>query len=204
MASIGEIFGVVKLRGGQQFVRDFQGVTGRIKNEVGNVKTFLQSAFGGIVLADLNNAANELVTSQRKLQAAAKLTGVDFDNLQETSDETKAAFALTKKDSNELTVSLTKLTQKAGDVSKTSLAIRRLLDLGAAQGNNVEQTLLAIDQAILGIDDGTDKLFQKNPSVLYKEYADLIGTTAGKLTDQQKAQALLNAVMESGLKVQGE
>jgi len=70
-------------------------------------------------------------------------------------------------------------------------------------GLDAEQTLYAIKQAILGIDEGTDKLFQKNPSVLYDEFAKKIGTTAGKLTDQQKAQALLNALLDSGGKLTG-
>jgi hypothetical protein len=75
------------------------------------------------------------------------------------------------------------------------------LNVGAAQGMSAQQTLIAVHQAILGIDEGTDKLFQKNPSVIYKEFAAEIGTTAGKLTDQQKAQALVNEAMEASLKV---
>ena len=63
---------------------------------------------------------------------------------------------------------------------------------------------MAIKQALLGIDEGTDKLFQKNPSVIYNEFAKSIGTTAGKLTDQQKAQALLNAVLNDGGKLTGK
>ena len=57
---------------------------------------------------------------------------------------------------------------------------------------------------LLGIDEGTDRLFNRNPSALWKEYAASIGTTAGKLTDAQKQQALLSAALLEGAKVGGE
>ncbi|APF20309.1 hypothetical protein Calab_0715 [Caldithrix abyssi DSM 13497] len=154
-------------------------------------------------LGDLINAANDFEQSNMKLAATAKLTGADLDQLNITANKAKEAYKLNTIQANEMTIALTKLGQKAGDVSQTSAAMGRLLDLAAAQGLDAEQALTAINQAILGIDEGTDKLFQKNPSAIYAEYARQIGTTAGKLTDQQKAQALLNAVMEYGGKVQG-
>ena len=155
-------------------------------------------------IGQLVTAANEVENSNRKLESTSKLTGAALESLQETAAQTKDEFSLNTIVSNELTISLTKLTQKAGDVDKTASAIARLLDLGSAQGLTAQETLTAIQQAILGLDEGTDKLFQKNPSVIYAEFAQQIGTTAGRLTDQQKAQALLNAVLTDGLKVQGE
>ena len=152
----------------------------------------------------INAAANALETSQRKLNATSRLTGIEFGKLRSFSEDARKELGLSTKQANEFTIAVSKLTNKAGDVDKTGDAISRLLDLAAAQGLNAEEALVAIQQAILGIDEGTDKLFQKNPSVIYAEYAKQIGTTAGKLNDQQKAQALLNAVMTDGLKVQGE
>jgi len=147
---------------------------------------------------------NDLEKSNRKLEATSKLTGTSFEFLKDVTKDAQVSLGLTVKDSNELTIALTKLGQKAGDTTKTKDALKALLDLGAAQGLDVDQSIVAINQAILGIDEGTDKLFQKNPSQIYKEFADSIGTTAGKLTDQQKAQALLNETVEKGGRVQGE
>ncbi len=155
-------------------------------------------------LGQLTNAANDYDAAQRKLAATAKLTGANLDTLRAVSEQTKQTYSLNTIQANELTIALTKLGQKAGDTSQTAEAIGRLLDLAAAQGLNAQQALEAINQAILGIDEGTDKLFQKNPSQIYKEYAAQIGKTAGALTDQEKAQALLNAVLTDGAKVQGE
>lgn len=141
--------------------------------------------------------------SFRKLTAASKLTGNALGELEEVSNNVKESFSLSKTQANEFTIVVSKLTQKAGDFSKTQSAIAALLDIGAGQGLSAEQALTAINQALLGIDEGTDKLFQKNPSVIYDAYAKSIGTTAGKLDDQQKAQALLNEVLTVGNKLTG-
>lgn len=166
----------------------------------------LTAIVGGslLLVRELVQAAGEVEASQRKLLAASRLTGIGYGELATTAKQVREEYKLNTQQANELTIELSKLGQKAGDVSKTGDAIGRLLDLATAQGLSAEEALTAIHQAILGMDEGTDKLFQKNPSVLYEEYAAKIGTTAGKLTDQQKAQALLNGVMEYGARVQGE
>lgn len=181
-----------KIVSGFENVRDvFQGI------EYG-LKAFSESF--GKVFQDFREFEN----STRKLNAASKITGTSLDDLNKISSDTKEAFKLSKQQANEFTIVLSKLTQKAGDLTKTQGAIAALLDLGAGQGLSAEQSLVAINQALLGIDEGTDKLFQKNPSVIYAAYAKEIGTTAGMLTDQQKAQALLNEVLSVGGKLLGQ
>ena len=184
----------------------------RMRSTFDRVSAFAEKAFFTISsfkmlaqpLGRTVQVANQFENSNRKLDATSKLTGQSLDFLQNTAKTAKEQFSLNTVQANEFTIALSKLGQKAGDTEKTSEAISRLLDLAAAQGLNAEQALVAINQAILGIDEGTDKLFQKNPSAIYAEYAKQIGTTAGKLNDQQKAQALLNAVLQDGQKVQGE
>lgn len=142
--------------------------------------------------------------AQRKLEATAKLTGIEFEKLKTASNEVQNQYKLTSIQANEFTISLSKLGSKAGDISQTSDAIGKLLDLSAAQGLSAEEALLSIQQAIIGIDEGTDKLFQKNPSVIYKEYGKQIGISAAKMSDMQKAQALMNELLTQGSKVSGE
>src|SRR5690606_32386173 len=120
------------------------------------------------------------------------------------SQQAESQFKLTTMAANGFTIELSKLTAKAGDISQTSNALEAFLDIGAARGLTSAQTLQAVKQAILGIDEGTDKLFNANPSVLYAQFAKSIGTTAGKLTDAQKAQAILNAAIRDGALVRGE
>ncbi|MCC7132477.1 MAG: hypothetical protein IT352_07530 [Gemmatimonadales bacterium] len=144
---------------------------------------------------------DRLEASQRKLSGTAKITGVSLDALTALAARAKDQFKLSTVQSNDFAVELAKLATKAGDVGQAAPGLDAFLNIGAARGLTASQTLKAVQQAILGIDEGTDKLFNKNPSVLYQEYADKIGTTAGKLTDQEKAQALLNAALEDGSKV---
>jgi hypothetical protein len=150
------------------------------------------------------DTANEYDNAQRQLAATAKLTGTALSFLQSTSKSAQDQFQLSQISANSFTIELSKLASKAGDLGKTSAGLEAFLDIGAARGLTASETLAKVKQSILGIDEGTDALFNKNPSVLYAEWAKQIGTTAGKLTDQQKAQALLNAAMTDGAKVRGE
>jgi len=162
--------------------------------------------FAGMVagLGKAVDAANELNASTRKVEATAKITGVALDVLQSISAKGQSAFKLNATLANDFAVELAKLATKAGDVGKAAPGMEAFLDLGAARGLSAADTLKAVQQAILGIDEGTDKLFGKNPSVIYAEFAATIGTTAGKLTDQQKAMSILTEAMEDGGKVRGE
>src|SRR5688572_4626711 len=149
------------------------------------------------------DAAGEFEASLTKLKGTAKIAGVSFEYLEGLSQRAQDQFKLSATVANDLSSELVKLAGKAGDVGKASPALQSFLDIGAARGLTASQTLKAVQQAILGIDEGTDKLFGANPSVLYERFAESIGTTAGKLTDQQKAQAILTAATQDGLKVQG-
>lgn len=148
------------------------------------------------------DAVDRLDSSMIKLQGTAKITGVPLETLAGIAAKAKDQFKLSTVQSNDFAVELAKLATKAGDVGQASAGLEAFLNIGAARGLTAAETLKAVQQSILGIDEGTDKLFGKNPSVLYEEYADKIGTTAGKLDDQQKAQALLTAAVEDGAKVQ--
>lgn len=152
----------------------------------------------------ITDATDELRNSQERLRATAKITGTALEGLVATAGVGQKEFNLSASQANNLSIEMAKLAAKAGDISQATPALRAFLDLGAARGLDAEKTLLAVRQAILGIDEGTDKLFNANPSVLYKRYADAIGVSVGKLTDQQKAQAILNAAIEDGGKVQGQ
>lgn len=173
--------------------------------DMGQKLFFTIQGFGAVIgtLNGLSEATNKLEKAERRLEGAAKLTGQSHAEMLGHAASVKEEFKLTTVQANGFVESLTKLGAKAGDTSQTADAVGRLLNLAAARGYDAEQAMTAIDQAILGIDEGTDKLFGKNPSVIYAEYSKQIGISAGKMNDQQKAQALLNAVMEDGLKVQG-
>jgi hypothetical protein len=163
-------------------------------------------AFGKVIdfFRASTEAANRLDDANRRLAATAKIAGINLGFLQKTTQDASNAFKLSHATAAEFTIEVSKLTAKAGQIEKTGDALGAFLDLGAARGLDATRTLKAVQQSILGIDEGTDKLFGKNPSVLYKEFADSIGLLPGALTDAQKAQAILTAALEDGGKVRGE
>jgi hypothetical protein len=165
----------------------------------------VRAAFGAAKDFVLNSIAayDAFSASQRKLEGTAKLSGIAIKDLQDVADTGRKAFGLAAGTSNEFAAEIGKLTSKAGDITKSKDAMGAFLDIGAARGLSAAETLKAVQQAVLGIDEGTDKLFSKNPSVLYQEYADKVGKSAAKLTDQEKAQALLDATMTGGERVRG-
>lgn len=152
---------------------------------------------------ELVQATTDVARAQSQLTGTARISGLALDTLQSRARDTQGTFKLSAGLAAGYTTELTRLASKAGDASKAGAGITAFLNLGAARGYNATQTLQAVSQAVLGIDEGTDKLFGKNPSVLYAEYAARIGTTAGKLSDQQKAQALLDAALRDGERVRG-
>lgn len=165
-----------------------------ISSAVGAAKDFV---------LDSIQAYDKFAASQRKLEGTAKLSGIAISALQGLADEGRKAFGLAAETSNDFASEIGKLTQKSGDITKSKDAMAAFLDIGAARGLSAADTLKAVQQAVLGIDEGTDKLFGKNPSVLYEEYADKVGKSAGKLTDQEKAQALLDATLTGGEATRG-
>jgi len=158
-------------------------------------------AAAGFAIHEFGESYDAVIAAQRKLEAASKLTGASLTVLEATARQVRSQFALSVPLANDLTAAVTKLAAKSGDASRTAEGIAAFLNLGAGQGLDAVQTLTAVEQAILGIDEGTDKLFQKNPSVLYAEYAAQIGKTAGALSDAEKAQALLNAAIDASTKL---
>jgi hypothetical protein len=165
----------------------------------------LKAAFGAAKDFVLNSieAYDKFSASQRKLEGTAKLSGIALGTLKDIAETGRKAFGLAAGTSNEFASEIGKLTSKSGDISKSKDAMAAFLDIGAARGLSAAETLKAVQQAVLGIDEGTDKLFGKNPSVLYEEYADKIGKSAGKLTDQEKSQALLDATLTGGEATRG-
>jgi hypothetical protein len=156
------------------------------------------------VIPSATQAVNDLETAQRRLLATSKLTGVAHDTLVKSARTAQQDFKLNAGVAAEYSARLATLGQKAGDAAAGLGSMQAWLDIGAARGLDAAETLTALQQAILGIDEGTDKLFGKNPSSIYAEFAAQIGTTAGKLTDAQKAQAILNIAQRDGAKVTGE
>ncbi|WP_434480974.1 hypothetical protein [Gemmatimonas sp.] len=165
----------------------------------------VQAAIGKVrdVVVQSFTAYDELATSQRKLEGTSKLTGLSLEYLNSITEHGRKQFGLSRVEANDYATEVAKLAVKSGDASKATDLLSGFLNIGAARGLSAADSLKAAQQAILGIDEGTDKLFGKNPSVLYDDYAKAVGGTASKFNDTEKAAALAYAVMDGGNKVVG-
>lgn len=165
---------------------------------------FLSFAALTLGLRRATEEADKFESATAQLSATARFTGVSLGFLERQADQVQKRFRLGAEEANSLVSEIIRLTSRAGAIEQTGQVIAAFLDLGASRRLTTEQTLQAVRQAILGIDEGTDKLFGANPSVLYAEFAAQIGKSAAALTDQEKAQALVNAALQYGSRVQGE
>jgi hypothetical protein len=160
---------------------------------------------GFLVLNRLMSAttpeADALRLSMLRLDGASRITGISLDFLQRISRQTQEGFRLSAVQANDLTASAAKVAGKTGELNQAGPFLAAWLNVAAAQGMGASQALDALNITLRGQDEGLDKLFQKNPSVIWKEYAVSIGTTVGKLTEAQKWQAIVNATMEASVKV---
>ncbi len=146
-------------------------------------------------------AYDNFTQSNLRLDAASKIIGVSHGRLVEISGRLQSEFKLTTATANDLVAAAAKMASRAGDVGQTEPLIRSWLNVAAAQGMGATQAMLALTQTLKGVDDGTDRLFQKNPSQIWKDYAASIGKTAGSLSEQEKWLAIVNETMRAHEKV---
>lgn len=154
-------------------------------------------------VVDAVAAYDRFASSQTKLAAQSKLTGVSMAELNRLAEEGRTTFGLSTVVANDAATTVAKYASRAGDAAQANRLFAAALDLGAASGLNAAETMEALEQGLRGQDEGFDKLLGKNPSALWKEYADANGLAVGKMSDTQKRMAELTAIVEAGNVVQG-
>lgn len=143
-------------------------------------------------------ATDELEQSQRTLAATAQLTGASLEELFGISNRLKDAFSLDDDQANQLTETITKLTVSAGRFNETQKVGAAFLELGAARGFSVAETMDALQAAQYGVYRGAQRLLGQNVEELFTKQARAIGVSVGELTQAEKAQALLTAAIAAG------
>lgn len=175
------------------FVLDVAGLLQKglelLAGAVGAVKDFA---------LDSIRAFDEYATSNQRLAAQSKLTGVSVKELESAAKKARDEFGLGIAVANDAAVTTAKYASRAGDATKQNELLAAALNLGAASGLTAAQSMEALEQGLRGQDEGFDKLLGKNPSGLWKDYADANGLAVGKMTDMQKRMAELTAVIDAG------
>jgi hypothetical protein len=159
-------------------------------------------AVGEFVMESIESY-DRYASSQNKMAAQSKLTGVSLADLKAMAKTAREEFNLGSVVANDAATTVAKYASRAGDATQANKLLAAALDLGAASGLTAAESMDALEQGLRGQDEGFDKLLGKNPSALWKEYADANGLAAGKMTDTQKRMAELTAVVEAGNIVQG-
>ena len=149
-------------------------------------------------------ATDEQERAARRLSATARLTGESFDTIAGFARTAQDELQVTDRVAAELVAQLGKLTSRAQQTATTGQVIIRWMDLAAANGLTLDETLQTIQSTVIGQDEGLKRLGLSNPQQIYERWAKAAGTSASRMSQAQKAQALLNAVVESGARVQGE
>ena len=160
-------------------------------------------AFAKDYVMDSLAAYDRFEQTQAKLGAQSKLTGISQDTLRKSMELGRKEFGLSEQVAAEAAITTGKYATRAGDATLQNKLLAAALDLGAASGLDAAASMEAHEQGLRGQDDGFDKLLGKNPSSIWKEFADANGLAVGKMTDTEKRMAELTAVVEAGGLVMG-
>ena len=148
--------------------------------------------------------AKERITAGLRLEAASKLYGVPLKDLKRLAGEAREEFELTAGQAANLATQVGKIAGRAQESARAQDLLNAAMDLGAANGLTLAEIVDSLDQTYRGMDDGLNKLGLSDPSQIFKEFAKAAGTTADKLSDAQKQQAMMNAIIAAGARVQGQ
>ena len=160
-------------------------------------------AFAKDYVLDSLAAYDRFEQTQAKLGAQSKLTGISQDTLRKSMELGRKEFGLSEQVAAEAAITTGKYATRAGDATLQNKLLAAALDLGAASGLDAAASMEALEQGLRGQDEGFDKLLGKNPSSIWKEFADANGLAVGKMTDTEKRMAELTAVVEAGGLVMG-
>lgn len=160
-------------------------------------------AFAKDYVLDSLAAYDRFEQTQAKLGAQSKLTGISQDTLRKSMELGRKEFGLSEQVAAEAAITTGKYATRAGDATLQNKLLAAALDLGAASGLDAAASMEALEQGLRGQDEGFDKLLGKNPSSIWKEFADANGLAVGKMTDTEKRLAELTAVVEAGGLVMG-
>lgn len=155
-------------------------------------------------LGSMNDAVDESETAQRKLQASSKLTGVALGTIAGIATDARRSLGLSSTAATDFTQSVIKLTSRANEVNKSGEFMNRWLDLAAANGLSADEALQALNTTLIGQDEGLNRLGLANPQQIYEKWANAAGKSAAKMTEAEKAQAIVNEILVTGGKVAGE
>jgi hypothetical protein len=165
-----------------------QGVTGAIDRALDAARSFVVRAV---------DEAKEAAGAQLYLASAVREVGGNFESAAAQARDFARDVGIAEKFGNKLFAQAGLQLAQAGSQFSVDEYVRAFADAAAARGRSLEE----LPELIGGLftDDATsDKILGKNPSGVYEEYAAAVGKSAASLSEMEKKQALVNAVVAVG------
>lgn len=164
----------------------------------------LVGALGSIGTAyaalSIAKATIDRVTDQaratRLLSASATEAGMSFDMLAAKNAAFAKSVGLSNTAAAETTSNIARLASGSGMTGQMDQLLQSFADLGAARGIAGEDLNNLIGTILSGQDEGLNRLGISDPGKLYEAYAKSVGRSTESLTQQEKVQAAVNAVMQ--------
>ena len=177
----------------------------KLRRNVGALRNqILLLTFATVALRSAFNAsfaaANELEASLKGLGAVAINTGASFEGAKQAALDLNRQGLLSIQDA---AAGLKNLLSAGFGLPEAIKLMNTLTD--AASFNR--QGTLSLGQAVVGATQGIKNQnsimvdnagITKNLSIMYKEYAESVGTSAGKLDEAGKRQAIFNGILKEG------
>lgn len=151
-----------------------------------------------LVARELIQTANEGENAQRRLGASAKEAGISFTVARGEAGKLAEELALSQTQAEGAEAKLIQLARVSGRLLDLPEIRKKFADLAAAYGMTSGEIETLTNQLLSGQDEALNRLGIADPSKLYQEYAKSIGKASTELTQQEQAQARLNAVLEKG------
>lgn len=140
----------------------------------------------------------ESARANRLLSASATELGVTYADLSEKNRKFAFDAGLSNVAASSTTARIAQLARGSGKPQDFDRISQSFLDLGAARGIDTNDLETLIGTILSGQDEGLNKLGIADPSKLYESYGRQLGKTADQLTQFEKVQAAVNAVVEKG------
>ncbi|MET0646971.1 MAG: hypothetical protein ABW208_10150 [Pyrinomonadaceae bacterium] len=188
---------------------DEAGKAGRGLREVftGNLLAdFFQRGITGAIQfgAETVRAAAVASDATRVLEFSATQAGLAFTDAAELAEDFARRVGASNTEAAGTFSDLVRLAERAGRAGDVDLVQRRFADLAAARGLRGSELQALVGTILSGQDEGLNRLGLPDPSKLYAQYAAQLGKTAESLSETEKAQAALNAVLLKGAEAEGQ
>lgn len=160
-------------------------------------------AAGVIATKAAYDAGRELERSNRLIASSAKESGIAYGELTKNAREFAELTAQTRTEGQKTFAELTRLAQAAGRTNDLDLIGKRFADIGAARGLKGDELSTIAEQLITGQDEALNRLGIADPSKLYEQFAKDVGRTVESLTEMERANIRLDAVMRKAILFDG-